>query len=273
MKFFKKGQGLSLRQKTVLSLSSIAVVLLISSTISVMEFDAMSTYVSDLIADDINSINVAHRLSDLANSYNLQILAVIGDEGRLELPESDDGYFLSHCDTLRSSVPSNEIAHLADSVVYSYTAYMLTSKELENVLYSDFIDSREWYFNRLQPRFSRLTSDIDALVGAIYGDLQKNSETFDRGFYRSVIPGIVAVGVGLLLVLMLMFFLLAYYVNPIYRMLDSLRFYRSFNKQYNLEFEGDDQLSELNGGIREVVNENRELRRHLLSQRKKESAE
>ena len=140
----------------------------------------------------------------------------------MQVPEFDDEYFKSHCDSLRMSVASNQVRPLADSVMYSYAAYMLTSLELEDVLLSDFIDTRSWYFERLQPRFDRLRGDLDQLSRSIYKDLEKNSATFERGFYRSVIPGIVAVGVGLLLVLMLLFFLLAFYVNPLYRMLDGL---------------------------------------------------
>jgi hypothetical protein len=270
-KFFKRAreQRLSMRTKLILSLSSIAVILLVSLSISVMEYSGMSDYVSDLIADDISSINVANRLADMSNTYNLQILEVIGDETSVRVPSFDDEYFKSHCDSLRSSVPSNQVKPLADSVMYSYSAYMLTSLELEDVLQSDFIDSRSWYFERLQPRYDRLRTDLGALSEAIYQDLAKNSATFEGGFYRSIIPGIVAVGVGLLLVVMLLSFLLAFYVNPLYRMLDGLNAYRSRDKKYSVKFDGDDQLAQLNDGISELANENRQLRSRIKTMGKK----
>ena len=260
---------LSMRAKLVLSLSSIAPILLLSSLISVMEYTSMSNYVSDLIADDISSINVANRLADMSNTYNLQILEVIGDETSLRVPDFDDGYFKSHCDSLRMSVASNQVRPLADSVMYSYSAYMLTSLELEDVMQSDFIDSRSWYFERLQPRFERLRDDMGRLSSSIYRDLERNSATFERGFYRSVIPGIVAVGVGLLLVLMLLFFLLAFYVNPLYRMLAGLDAYRAQDKKYSVKFDGDDELVRLNEGISELANENRQFRSRIKTLGKK----
>ncbi len=269
-KFFKrlKSAKLSMRSKLVLSLLSIAAILLVSSTISVLEYRSMSNYVSELIADDISSINVANRLSDMANQYNLQILESIGEEEEAELPEFDTDYFTSHCDSLRMSPSTNKIYPMADSVMYSYAAFMLTSKELEDVVSTSFLDTRDWYFSRLQPRFDRLTEDIDRLTDGIYKDLEKNSATFERGFYRSIIPGIVAVGVGLLLVLMLLFFILAFYVNPLYRMLDGLNAYRASDKKYSVRFEGDDQLSELNDGISELAGENQQLRRRIREIRK-----
>lgn len=264
-----RSMRLSLRAKLVLSLLSIVAILLVSSVISVMEYSRMSNYVSELIADDISSINVANRLADMSNTYNLEILEAIGEGASGRIPDFDDEYFKTNCERLRMSHTINQAYPMADSVMYSYAAYMLTSLELESVVNSDFIDNREWYFDRLQPRFDRLQSDIDNLTRTIYEDLEKNSVTFDRGFYRSIIPGIVAVAVGLMLVLMLLFFILSYYVNPLYRMLEGLGAYRSSDKKYTVRFEGDDQLVELNEGISELAGENQQLRRRVRELRRK----
>ena len=257
---------LSLRAKLTLGLSAIAVVLVVSRILSLMEYRSMSSYVSGLIADNINSINVAQKLSEVSNSYNLDILSVIGDEGA-RLPELNQEEFVARCDSLKKNLTSVNLLPLADSVMYSYAAYMMTTLELEDVILSDFIDSRTWYFDRLQPKYNRLRSDIDALSAGMYNDLKKNSETFERGFYRSIIPGLVAVLVGLLLVVLLLFFMLVYYVNPVYKMLDALRNYRTYNKKYTYTFEGDDQLSELNSGISEMAAENHQLRKRLSALR------
>ena len=257
------GFRLSLRTKMILSLSAIVVVLVLSSVISILEYRRMSNYVSDLIAEDINSINVAQQLANVTDNYNLQILTVIGDESVNSLPDFDQQEFVFYCDSLRSSFTGKKMLPLTDSVLYSYSAYMLTSLELENVIESDFIDSRTWYFDRLQPSFHRLRGYIDDLSEAMYDDLQQNSEEFDQGFHRSIVPGIVAVGVGVMLVLLLMFFITSYYVNPLIRMLKGLDEYRSMGRRYNYSFEGDDQLSELNDGITELTEENRQYRRRI----------
>ncbi len=257
---------LSLGAKLTLSLSAIAVILVVSSIISLLEYRRMSSYVSGLIADNINSINVAQKLSEVTDRYNLDILSVIGDEQAL-LPTFNQEEFVTRCDSLKKNLTSVSLLPLADSVMYSYAAYMLTTLEFEDVLLSDFIDSRTWYFDRLQPKYNRLRSDIDALSAGMYNDLKKNSETFERGFYRSIIPGLVAVLAGLILVVLLLFFILAYYVRPIYKMLAALRDYRSIGKRYTYNFEGDDQLSELNAGISELAGENHQLRKRLTALR------
>lgn len=261
LRAFIRNFKLTLKMKLVLSLSSIAVILLVSSFISIMEYSRMSSYVSDLIASNIGSINASQRLANASNAYNLAILAVIGDKSVGRLPELKQEEFLAHCDSLRASLTSEKMMPLADSVLYSYSAFMLTSLELPETLLKDFSEARAWYFDRLQPKYARLRSDIYVLNDAIYQELRKNSETFERGFYRSIIPGAVAVAVGLLMVLMLMFFLIVYYVNPLNRMLTGLENYRSTGAKYTCHFEGDDELGELNRSIREIAGENQQLRK------------
>ena len=270
-KNWKSGFRLSLKMKMVLSLSAIAVVLVISSIISLLEYRRMSNYVSDLIAEDINSINVAQKLANVTDEYNLQILTVIGDDSVNSLPDFDQQKFVFYCDSLRSSFTEKNIMPLTDSVLYAYSAYMLTSLELEEVVKSDFIDSRTWYFERLQPFFNRLREDIERLTQAMYDHLQANSENFDRGISRSIVPGFVAVGVGVVLVLLLMFFITVYYVNPINKMLSGLDEYRTMGRKYGVAFDGDDQLSELNEGIGELSEENRQLRRRIKLLRETQS--
>ena len=260
-KYWKNSIRLSLKTKMILALS--AIVLVLSSIISILEYRRMSNYVSEMIAEDINSINVAQRLANVTDNYNLQILTVIGDESLTSLPDFDQQKFVFYCDSLRSSFTEKQMMPITDSVLYSFSAYMLASLELEQVIQSDFIDSRTWYFERLQPFFNRLRSDIDRLSQAMYDDLQQNSLDFDRGFYRSIIPGFVAVSVGVILVLLLMFFITAYYVDPLNRMLKGLDDYRSVGRKYENAFDGDDQLSELNEGITELAEENRQLRRRI----------
>ena len=264
---FWKNFHISMRGKISLSLTAIAVILLVSTMISVLEYRSMSNYVSDLIADNIESINAAQRLSGATDAYNLKVLTVIGDENEKDLPDFNKEEFLNHCDSLRTSLSSINMQHLADSVEYAWSAYMLTSLELPAVILSDFIDTRAWYFERLQPVYNRLRDDIDALSTAIYNELQRNSATFERGFYRSIIPCAVAVAVGRVLVLMLLFFISVYYVTPIYKMLAALRNYRDFGRSYNYSFEGDDQLRSLNDSIIEVTDENMQLRRRIRALR------
>ena len=73
---------MSLRAKLFLSLVSIALVLLISSIISVMEYGRMSSYISDMIADNIESINAGYTEEESVTRIN--IVVSVDSEWELE---------------------------------------------------------------------------------------------------------------------------------------------------------------------------------------------
>ena len=52
-------------KKVLYSLGSLAAILLLSGVISIIEYRRMSDYVSELIAANIKSINLAQKLSDI----------------------------------------------------------------------------------------------------------------------------------------------------------------------------------------------------------------
>ena len=104
---------------------------------------------------------------------------------------------------------------------------------------------------------------MDVLNRAIHDELRTNSADFDAGFYRSIIPGVVSVSAGILLVMLLMFYMMSYYVNPLYRMSDGVDNYRAFGKRHTYSFDGDDQLANINTGLSELIDENVELKRRV----------
>ncbi len=263
---FKKkvtGRKASMRGKITLSLLAIAVVLLLASTISVLEYRRMSNYVTDRISSNIRCINVSEKLSKMCEDHNLRVLNAIGEDGLTMdlMPELDEDLFMAECDSI--SLTLGDASALIDSVKASYYAYIRSSDRLMAVIGSDFVNTRDWYFTGLEPKYDRLRDDISKVSEAAYGELQTNSETFQASFYRSIIPGMVASAVGLLLVLLLLFFLSSYYVNPVYRMLKNLKASILSGTKYRYTFEGNDQLAELNESITEVVEENVEMRRRV----------
>jgi sensor histidine kinase YesM len=105
---------------------------------------------------------------------------------------------------------------------------------------------------------------------AIHKELQNNSADFDAGFYRSIIPGVVSVCAGLMMIFLLLYFIMANYVNPIYRMSDGIDAYKATGRLFVHKFDGDDQLANVNEGLTDLIEENIELKRRIKALREKE---
>lgn len=257
----------SMRKKAVLSLCSLAAILLLSAVISILEYRRMSDYVSELIASNIRSINLSQRLSDITQEYNHQMLAVVVQNDISLMPSFDLEDFMAQSDSLKNSINSQTALPMVDTLETSFDNFMKTSLKFDEVFLADSINTGKWFFGTLQPSYNKFRRDMNVLNEAIYHDLKTNSADFDAGFYRSIIPGVVSVGAGLLLIILLLYFTLFDYVRPICKMADGLNAYRSSGRRYNYVFDGDDQLAEINEGITEVVEDNLELKARVKSLR------
>lgn len=257
----------SMRRRLIFSLGSIATILVLSGAISIVEYRRMSDYVSDLIASNINSINLSQRLADMTEEYNHQMLAVVVTNDISLMPEFDLELFRSQADSLKNSVTSSRSQPIVDTVATSFDEFMNASLKFDSVFLADTLDAGEWFFGNLQPHYNKFRTDIDRLNVEVYEELKANSEDFDAGFYRSIIPGVVSVCAGLLLIFLLLYFIMVYYVNPIYRMSNGIDNYRSYGKKYGYAFDGDDQLANINSGLSELIDENMELKRRVKALR------
>ena len=262
MKLFRKKIETrpSMRRRLFFSLGSVAAILVLSGAISIMEYRRMSDYVSELIASNIKSINLSQRLADMTQEYDQQMLEVVLLNDISRMPEFDLQLFQAQADSLKSSVTKMTSLPIVDTVATSFDTFMKTSLKFDEVFLADNVNTGEWFFGSLQPTYNKFRREIDTLNDAIHEELKANSEDFDAGFYRSIIPGVVSVGAGLLLVVLLMYFIMVYYVNPIYRMSNGIDNYRAVGKKYGFVFDGDDQLANINNGITEIIEENVELK-------------
>ena len=253
----------SIRKKALFSLGSIAVILVLSGVISILEYRRMSEYVSGLVSANIQSIVLSQELSDITEEYNHQMLAVVIQNDISIMPDFDKELFMSQSDALKNSITAPATLSVVRKVDESFDRFISTSQKFDEVFLADAINTGEWFFGTLQPAYNEFCHDMNELNAAIHGELHDNSTHFDATFYRSIIPGVVCVCAGLLLVVLLMYFTIANYVNPIYKIADGLNTYRSSGKRYAYILDGEDHLSDINAGVTELVEENMELKRRV----------
>ena len=263
----------SIRKKVYFSLGSLATILLLSGVLSIMEYRRMSNYVSDLITSNINSIVLSQRLSDLTQEHNHQMLGVVVRNDISLMPEFHEMPFAAVADSLRTTFTSESAQPMLDSVVTSFDDFVRTSRRFDEVFLADTVDTGTWFFGTLQPKYNSLIQNLGCLNELIHEELKYNSENFDAGFYRSIIPGVVSVGAGLLLILLLLYFTMVNYVRPIYRISEGIDAYRASGRRYTYEMDGDDQLANVNSGVTELIEENIQFKHRLKALKEERSTD
>ena len=157
-------------KKLFYSLGSLAAILLLSGVISILEYRRMSDYVSELIAANIKSINLAQKLSDITQEYNHQMLAVVVQNDISRMPEFDFEDFKNQADSLKNSFKSQAALPMVDSLEVSFDAFMKTSLMFDSIFLADNVDTGEWFFGTLQPRYQEFREDMSGELLQQSGD-------------------------------------------------------------------------------------------------------
>lgn len=266
----RERRRLGMKGKLILSLSSIGLVLLISSFITFFEYRSISRYVSDMIADNIHSVTLLEKIADETATYNNELGRILGTRRGGTLPDLDVERVLSYCDTLETLAETEAIRGGVATMRDSLNTYITESANINvaTVAFSNEFEGEmgDWFYDDFQDKSYRaFRNSLTSLTTEIYNRLELNADRFDNGFYRSIIPGAVAVGTGLLLIILLMSFILVYYVHPIDKMLHGVGEYRKEGRKYDYEFDGDDELTRLNEYIVDICTENQQIRRRITA--------
>ncbi len=260
---------MGIRKKILLGFLVIGIVLLLSGVIAIYEFVRMRDTVHTLVADNIKSINTSNLLLEITDEYNFALLKSMGETGYAVIPDiNKDTRFTDYLANAMDRYTEVREQNMADSVVYAYTAYIHVMKEAPMVWQGNYQDRRSWYFDRMYPIYMKLRGYIQKLITLSQTALTENSYNLSDSFYRSLMPCVVAVGVGIVLVLLFVYFINFYFINPILRITRGISNYILYKKSYNVVLENSDELQELNQNVADLVDVNKKLEKQSIKNQK-----
>ncbi len=249
---------MGIRKKIFLGFVVIGTVLLLSGVLAIYEFISMRQSISTLVSDNIKSINSSYLLLEVTDEYNFALLKSMGDEQNVVIPDiKQDTRFSDYLTDLKYT--NEQEQSMADSVVYAYTAYIHIMKEAPRVWQESYQDRRLWYFERLYPVYMKLRGYIQQLTAISQEALVENSKNLSDSFYRSLMPCVVAVGIGIVLVMLFNYFINFYFIRPILSITKGISNYILYRKSYNVVIENYDELQDLNQNVSELIDTNKKL--------------
>lgn len=287
----------SVKRKVLSGSIVLALILFSSSLVSLFEYARMNRVLTQQINENINSVNIARDMIMLTEDFNMSVLDSMGepdvdtaDAAAAEAAEAeaeaeseagaetaaDAGQraefssivfareFDKAMEGMRSSFNQSTTQAekaFADSVSLAYNAYMQVIGESDDLKEAGYAQRHDWYHHRLQPYYLKLRDHIRNLTHASQQALVNNSDRVDESYYRSLIPAVASVVVGLLVVMLFYYYLNYYVVSPLVRINKGIQGYRNFRKKYTVEVDNNgDELDQINSGIREII-EDQELSR------------
>lgn len=259
-----KFKALGIKRKVLLGCIVLAIILFFSSLISIFEFTRMNRYVSGVIADNIRSINAARELLSVSEQYNIGLmngLVLEGSDHLEAMPIAREEELINSFENLSRSFVTPEEQAAADSVLYAYAAYMQVVSEASWVWEHDYSVRQHWFFNRLQPVYLKFRGYMMQLTSVCQDALIESSQDIREGTYRSLMPGLVSVLVGMIMVLLFNYFLNYYLINPLLKVTGGIKGYRYHGRSYDVKLDSDDELDELNEAVGDLVEQNLTFKR------------
>lgn len=249
---------MGIRKKISLGFVVIGTILLLSSLIAIYELISMRRSVSNLITDNIASINTSRLLLEVTDEYNFGLLRGMGKDSSATIPDLvHDVRFSNYLTQVKGKFTTEQEREVADSVLYAYTAYIHIMNDAPYVWRGDYQERRNWYFNKLYPVYMKLRNYIQMLTEVSQEALAENSQNLSDSFYRSIMPGVVAVGIGIVLVFLFNYFINYYFIKPILSISKGISSYLQYKKSYHVVVDNDDELSDLNTNVKELIDANK----------------
>lgn len=252
---------MGIRKKISLGFVVIGSILFISSIIAVFEFSRMKSSVTELMTANINSINTSRMLMELTDEYNLILISrVIIDSSITSAEILYDDRFDSYIASIKDHFYSEKEVAIADSLALSYSKYLSVISNSRGIMSESIEKRKEWYENDLKPVFTDLRKYKKELGVLTQGALAQNTNELQEGYYRSIMPGIIAVGAGIVLVLLFNYFVNIYFISPILLISKGIKNYRDFRKSYTVQLDNDDEIAEINSEVKSIIDENKRLK-------------
>lgn len=258
---------MGIKRKVLYGCIVLCVILFFSSLVSIFEYVKMNDYVSDVITDNIKSINSARELLSVSEQYNIKLmngLVVNNATDSIErFPSIDDKEFVTSFSDIGSQFVTPEERAYSDSVRFAFAAYMQVVSETEDIWKEDYVVRQQWFFNRLQPVYLKFRGYMMQLTQICQDTLVNNSQSLQDSFYRSLMPGFISVLFGMIIAMLFNYFLNFSLINPLLKITEGIKSYRKTGKAYEVKVDSDDELEELNDTVKDIIDLNQSYRKRL----------
>ncbi|MDD5714148.1 MAG: MCP four helix bundle domain-containing protein [Bacteroidales bacterium] len=238
-------------------------VLFLASLVSIFEMGRIRRSVGDVITVNVDNINISSQLLEVTDQNIFALLSQIGitPDSVLQLESIyDDERFDRYLQSTRSTFSTGEEKALTDSIMFAYAAYMQILNEAPALWQeSGYLQRREWYSSRLYPTYSRLRKYVQDLISLEQRLLHDNTRLIQDGFYRSMMPGVIAVASSILLLFLLSYFIRIYLIQPIRQIRTGVKNTLLFKKKYQVKLPADDELADLNESVAKLCDEHNKL--------------
>ncbi len=243
---------MKIKLKLFLGFFTLVLMLALAGTYSIIEFTRISSSVNAILQDNYQSIQATKNMLEAIEREDSGILLLLmGDfrEGRQTISVSDSS-FRQSLDIARNNLTEKNEQQYVSDIESLYTRYRsIIEYPIVNTSRQGNI---EWYETEVYPLFQEVKKSIHALMDLNQSSMYREAMMLKEKSKRAIMPGIVAIGAGIVFTLIFNLFINYYLVAPVKRLVHSIRNYKR-GTVFGAEIETNDELKELENSIRDLT--------------------
>ncbi|MBC8490079.1 MAG: hypothetical protein H8D45_29020 [Bacteroidetes bacterium] len=246
-------KNIKIKFKILAGFILIIAMLSIAGFMSIYEFSRLSKSVSALIDDNYKTIEASKTMIEALEREDSGILLLVSGhwkEGR-KILQSADSLFSSALNIAKNNITEKDEDKYIEQIEKSYLKYK--KKWDTPIVGTNKENSINWYFTDSHTSFITAKYEIKALMSLNQDSMYKEATELKEKAQRAIMPGIVAIIIALVFLLMFNFFISKYYVKPIENLIYSLKNYNLQTQYFNAGISTNDELKKLENEIQNLI--------------------
>lgn len=100
---------------------------------------------------------------------------------------------------------------------------------------------------------AELTAEIRHYIGLNQNLLKENSMLIEQANNRAIMPGIIAITVGIIFIILFNYFINLYFITPILKITSSVENYLKHSIPYRVKVDTKDEIEQLSSSVEKLI--------------------
>ncbi len=254
-KFKKNGVAIKLqgiRRRVIISFLGVVLLLLFSSMVSYFELNRLGDETAAVLESNRRNIELVRNMLDGMQSQNVSFIQMT-----IFHNANYDSIYFKDVDKLESVVnvthAESPDSKLLDSISYGVTQLRELATEVVKSNSEDEFRPRVEFYSDYKIIYDKLIDNIYEFMTSSQATIEPRTQALYHNAYRAVTPVLISLAVMVAILLMLLYFVLLYLVNPILGINRSLGEYLTFKLPFNVKQECKDEVLQLRDNIEALI--------------------
>lgn len=238
-----------IRKKINAGFLVLIVLLTFSGMVSLVELDRLSKRTQTLLESSYYHLELSKRMLDAVEQQNGALLQMI----LTGQTEYDSVYLAASAEfdaALREAAEIEDVKTPLDSIVIARERY---HAHIPSLFDEESKTDAEWFLGVYKTIYHRLTAAIKEYMTESQHSLVPRARQLEHNAYRAIMPGVITLGVAIIVVLVFMFMIDFYYTRPVVRIQRGLDNSLRHNIPFKVKTEGNDEVAALGDSVEKVM--------------------